>query len=71
MPVSSVPEWLTITGAMAFTGKSRRTIRRWLADPALSIRVKGRGASRLIHSDDLDHVNETKDAYRNMPTFGS
>lgn len=69
MSLLRAPEWLTTAGAVAYLGKSRRTIRRWLADPTLGIRTKGVGASRRIHRDDLDRVNDAKDAYRNNPTF--
>ncbi|MDR6867670.1 hypothetical protein J2Y69_002274 [Microbacterium resistens] len=69
MSLLRAPEWLTTSGAVAYLGKSHRTIRRWLADPSLSIRTKGTGASKRIHRDDLDRVNDAKDAYRNNPTF--
>lgn len=69
MSLLRAPEWLTVPGAVAYLGKSRRTLRRWLADPALNIRTKGTGASKHIHRDDLDRVNQAKDEYRNNPTF--
>lgn len=62
--------WLTMNQAAEQLQRSRRTIRRWLADPDLKIRTKEVAGIRLINGDDLARVEHFKWAYMQNPTFG-
>lgn len=51
-------------------GRSKRTIRRWLADPDLKIRTRELDGERIINTQDLQRVEARKHAYTTAPTFG-
>lgn len=63
-------QWLTVSEAALILGRSKRTIRRWLADPGLRIRTQGAGATRELNAADLARVEARKTAYMADPTFG-
>lgn len=62
--------WLTYAEAAFTLGRSKRTIRRWLADPDLKIRTRELDGERLINTQDLQRVEARKHAYTTAPTFG-
>lgn len=62
--------WLSMSAAALATGRSKRTIRRWLADPDLKIRTRELDGERLINTQDLQRVEARKHAYTTAPTFG-
>jgi hypothetical protein len=63
--------WLTYAEAAILLGRSKRTLRRWAAEPENRLRVEHDDQGRpLLNSDDLRRVEAAKTAYRATPTFG-
>lgn len=62
--------WLSMNAAAVLTGRSKRTIRRWLADPDLRISTENHDGVRVINTQDLLRVERWKHAYTVAPTFG-
>lgn len=62
--------WLSMAAAALATGRSKRTLRRWLADPDLKIRTREQDGVRMINTEDLQRVEARKHAYMIAPTFG-
>lgn len=62
--------WLPMNAAAILTGRSKRTIRRWLADPDLKINTEDHDGVRVINTQDLLRVERWKHAYTIAPTFG-
>ena len=62
--------WLPMNAAALATGRSKRTLRRWLADPDLKIRTREQDGIRVINTEDLLRVESWKHAYTTAPTFG-
>lgn len=62
--------WLSMNAAALATGRSKRTLRRWLADPDLKIRTREDESVRVINTEDLVRVEARKHAYTIAPTFG-
>lgn len=65
-----LPAWISLPAAALTFGRSRRTLRRWLADPNLRIRTEERDGERVINTADLTRVEAFKHAYTVAPTFG-
>lgn len=62
--------WVTYAEAAFALDRSKRTIRRWLADPNLKIRTREQDGARVINTQDLLRVEARKHAYTSAPTFG-
>jgi len=64
--------WATTSEATILTGRSSRTIRRWLADPNVSIdtMTADDGKTRLLSTADLMNVEAEKTSYLTAPSFG-
>jgi hypothetical protein len=64
-------EWLTYTEAALILGRSKRTLRRWVGDPANRIETQRRkDEPPLLRASDLRRVEAAKHAYATRPTFG-
>ena len=68
--MSEPREWLTWSQATLSTGRSRRTLRRWIADPTNGIRTRRLMDETTINHADLLRVEADKERYRTNPTFG-
>ncbi len=62
--------WLSYAEASMAFGRSKRTLRRWAADPAMKIRTRTVDGEKRLHSGDVARVEAWKSAYIDAPTFG-
>jgi hypothetical protein len=63
--------WLTYSEASLLLGRSKRTLRRWAADPSNRLRIRHDDQGiPLLNAEDVHRVEAAKTAYRATPTFG-
>lgn len=64
-------ELISYAEASIRLGRSKRTLRRWVADPENNIRTqRGSDGTLRVNAADLYRVEARKNAYREAPTFG-
>ena len=63
--------WVTMSEALALTGRKRRTIRRWIATGNIETVTADDGRTRLLSRPDLMATEARKTEYATRPTFTS
>lgn len=65
-----IVEWITRADAAKRLGRSRRTIRRWVAEGGIRTRKAADLITELVAWQDVRAVEARKSAYIDSPTFG-
>lgn len=68
--ITTRSEWLTYQEAMELTGRSKRTLLRWLKDPNIHIEVWRPARIALLLRSDVLAVEAEMDSRSEKPSFG-